>query len=104
VSLRIVKHRKAKRDALRIFVHIGEQNFDAARRFLAALDAEFHRIADMPGMGAKREFASAGLEGIRSLPVQGFTNYLIFYRYDETFLKILRVIHGARDIEQALLE
>jgi hypothetical protein len=32
VKLRLVKHRKAKRDALQIFVAIGENNFDAAER------------------------------------------------------------------------
>ena len=104
MNLRIVKHRKAKRDALRIFVHIGEQNFEAAQRFLSALAGDFRRLAGMPGLGAARELTSANLKGVRSLPVTGFTNYLIFYRYDSKSLMVLRVIHGARDIEQALLE
>jgi plasmid stabilization system protein ParE len=31
-------------------------------------------------------------------------DYLIFYRYDDPDVQILRVIHGARDIERALEE
>lgn len=103
MSLRIVKHRKVKRDALQIFAYIGEDNFDAARRFLQALDADFKRLSDMPGMGAHREFNHPGLAGIRSWPVSRFTSYLIFYRATETELQVLRVIHGARDLEQQLL-
>ena len=104
MSLRIVKHRKAKRDALRIFVYIGENNMDAAERFLRALNDDIHKLSDMPGMGAKREFRGRKLTGLRSLPVSGFENYLIFYRSDKNTLQIHRIIHGARDLERALKE
>jgi toxin ParE1/3/4 len=104
VKLRIVKHRRFKRDALQIFVYIGEQNFDAAERFLRALNEDIHRLAEMPGMGPEREFQDPGLRGTRSLPVSGFTNYLLFYSFDSQELRILRVIHGARDLERALSE
>lgn len=101
---RVTKHRKAKRDVLRAFVYIGQDNLDAAERFLAAFDGDVRRLAEMPGIGAKREFTNPALEGLRSLPITGFTNYLIFYRYDDRYLRVLRVIHGARDIERALEE
>jgi toxin ParE1/3/4 len=104
VSLRILKHRKFKRDALEVFVYIGEDNLDAAERFLTALNEDIRKLADMPGMGAKREFVDPHLSNIRSLPVTGFRNYLLFYRFDETQLQVLRVIHGARDIERTLSE
>ena len=102
MSLRVVKHRKAKRDALRIFVYIGEQNMDAAERFLRALNDDIKKLSDMPGMGARREFTSRQLANLRSWPISGFENYLIFYRFDKETLQILRVIHGARDLERAL--
>lgn len=103
MKLRIVKHRKAARDVLQIFLHIGEDNLDAARRFLHALDDDFHKLAEMPRMGARREFRHPKLLGLRSWPISGFRNYLIFYRVTKDELQVLRVIHGARDLEPALL-
>jgi toxin ParE1/3/4 len=104
VKRRVQKHRKAKRDVLRVFVDIGQHNLDAAERFLISFNSDVRRLADMPGIGAKREFADPKLAHLRSLPVTGFTNYLVFYRYDDRDVQILRVIHGARDLERALGE
>lgn len=103
MKLRIVRHREAMRDAVRIFSYIGENNLDAAERFLRAMDADFHKLAEMPGMGAMREFDHPKLKDLRSWPITGFRNYLIFYRANRSELQILRILHGARDIETALL-
>lgn len=35
---------------------------------------------------------------MRMLPVNGFTNYLIFYRIDAEAVRILYVVHGARHL------
>ena len=104
MKLRIVRHRKFKRDALQIFVYLGERNMGAAERFLQALDADLKRLAEMPGMGPTREFQDERLAGIRSWPVSGFRDYLIFYRPVSDQFQALRVIHGARDLERALEE
>jgi toxin ParE1/3/4 len=104
LSLTLVKHRKLKRDALLIFTRFGEDNITAAKNFLRALDQDMKKLVDFPGLGAMREFDHPKLQGLRSLPISGFTNYLIFYRATETEVQALRVIHGARDLEQALLE
>jgi toxin ParE1/3/4 len=104
VSLNIVKHRKAKLDLLEAYVYIGTDSLDAAERFLRAVNDDVKKLADMPGMGAPREFRSRKLRGIRSWPVTGFLNWLVFYRIVESDLQLLRVIHGARDIERTLRE
>ena len=52
----------------------------------------------MPGMGRLREFDRPDLADIRSWPVGGFEDYLIFYRPVPTGIDVLRVVHGARDI------
>jgi toxin ParE1/3/4 len=101
VKLTLVRHRKFKRDALQIYVYIGEENLDAAERFLQSLDADLRNLADMPGMGSARSFSDKKLTGIRSWPVSGFRNYLLFYRVSSDRLEALRVIHGSRDIERA---
>ena len=102
MKLRTVKHRLAKRDALQIFVYTGEHSLDAAERFLNALNDDIAKLVDMPGVGSLREFANPKLADIRSWPITGFRNYLIFYRTTRSELQVLRILHGARDIERAL--
>jgi toxin ParE1/3/4 len=57
----------------------------------------------MPGMGALREFSDPRLLGVRRWSVSGYRNFLIFYRTRADTLQFLRLIHGAQDIETALL-
>ena len=102
MKLGLVKHRKFKRDALQIFVYIGERNMEAAERFLQALDSDLKKLAEMPGMGPIRDFGDVGLAEVRSWPVSGFRDYLIFYRPTAEHLEALRVLHGARDLERAM--
>jgi len=39
---------------------------------------------------------------LRRRPVRGFENFLIFYRESGGRVEIIRVLHGARDIESLL--
>ncbi len=104
MKLRIVKHRKASRDVARVFVYLGEQNFDAAERFLIAVDSDLKKLAEMPGMGARREFKSPRVVDIRYWLVSDFKNYIIFYRVKNDTLEFLRLIHAARGLEKAWRE
>lgn len=40
------------------------------------------------------------LEGVRRTMISGFPKHLLFYRFDEEEVFILRVVHGARDLER----
>ena len=71
----------------------------AADRFLEACEADLQRLAGMPGMGRLREFRNPKAADIRSWPLSGFPNHLIFYRPIEDGIEVLRVLHGARDID-----
>lgn len=95
-------HRRpeARLDLLQQFVFIGEQNLDAARRFLTAAQDACRKLARMPGMGAKREFENPALAGLRFWPIQGFENFLIFYLPTPTGIDVIRVIHGAQDLDR----
>jgi toxin ParE1/3/4 len=46
----------------------------------------------------------ARLERRQILANQGFSNYLIFYKRTKDGVEVLRVLHGARDIEAAFDE
>jgi toxin ParE1/3/4 len=53
----------------------------------------------MPGMGQGRKFKHSELSGLRSFRVEGFRNYLIFYRPAGEGVEIIRVLHGAHDLD-----
>jgi toxin ParE1/3/4 len=95
---RIVVHDEARFDVIDIAYYIAEDSLDAADRFVEAVDAAYRRLADLPGIGATREYSNAKLKGMRMWPVPGFPMHLIFYRAADAELRIIRVLHGARDI------
>ena len=98
-----VRH-DAELDALGYFQYINKSNPDAALRFLQAIDGTIEKLALHPLKGRLRKFRGRDLKNIRSWRVDGFENYLIFYRLSGIRLEILRVKHGAMDFPQALLE
>lgn len=79
---------------------IAEDNLNAATRFLEAAEAAFDLLASMPSMGRAVPFRGRTAQDIRMWRVQGFERYLIFYRAIEQGIEIVRVLHGARDIER----
>jgi toxin ParE1/3/4 len=95
---------EAKRDLVEHFVYIGLDNIDAARRYRVAVEDALLKLEAMPGMGRRRESLHPQLRGLRSWVVKGFENYIIFYREVEGGIEVLRVLHGARDIDRALAE
>lgn len=60
------------------------------------------RLAAMPGMGGRYESDNLELAGVRVFPVSRIRNYLIFYRPTPQGIEVLRVLHGARDIDRVL--
>jgi toxin ParE1/3/4 len=77
--------------------YIQRESPNAAIRFLAAANATFQRLAAMPELGQRQEFGRKELLGLRVWQVQGFENFLIFYRPVERGIEVLRVLHAARD-------
>jgi toxin ParE1/3/4 len=74
-------------------------NMDAARRFLMAVRSDCEKLAEHPGMGALRGYRRRDLRQVRSWPVGGFMNYLIFYRPIAGGIQVVRVLHGARGVD-----
>lgn len=72
------------------------------RRWDNAVTAALIRIEKNPSSGAKCRFRADELQGIRRMPIAGFPRHLIFYRAEEEEIRILRVVHGARDLESLL--
>lgn len=91
------------RDLIELATYIAESNLDASDRFLASAEETFKQLDQMPQMGRLCQFSHPSLDGIRQRAVKGFRRYIIFYRATDLGIEIIRVIHGARDIE-AILE
>jgi toxin ParE1/3/4 len=65
---------------------------------LDAFDATVALLASSPGIGSLCQFDKPLLEGIRVWPISGFKNYLVFYRALTDEIEVIRVLHGARDL------
>lgn len=70
-----------------------------ARRWERAVKSVVTFAIRRPGAGSRCTFKSAELHDVRRLPITGFPKHLLFYRYDEDVVSVLRVVHGARDLE-----
>ena len=70
-----------------------------AARFEDAVQEAFAWILENPTSGAPREYVSLRLSDLRMWPVRGFEKHLVFYRQNEDSVEVVRVLHGARDIE-----
>jgi toxin ParE1/3/4 len=70
-----------------------------ARRWENAITSTVLGIAQTPRAGAPCKFAAEELRDVRRVPVAGFPRHLVFYQFRRNEIFVLRVIHGARDLE-----
>jgi toxin ParE1/3/4 len=70
-----------------------------ARRWESAVSNTLYRISRSPFTGALCGFKAETLRTVRRALIRGFPKHLVFYQYQEKELMVLRVVHGARDLE-----
>jgi toxin ParE1/3/4 len=90
---------KARHDLAYIAAWIKADNPGAAMAFRTAAEKELELLRAHPFLGRRRNFRTPGL---RSWRIGGFKNYLIFYRLTELGLEVVRVLHGAQDLQRIL--
>jgi toxin ParE1/3/4 len=93
---------EARRDIDGIFVRIAADNFDAAIRVDDAIIASFHLLAENPSAGARCEFPQADVADLRFWPVKRYPDYLVIYRPLADGIDVVRVIHGAMDMDRVI--
>ena len=86
--------RQAQEDIDEILVYIAADDLDAALLFNDRLTNVFEMLADNTQIGRERPELK---QDLRSFP-QG--SYLIFYNKWAGQIAIVRVIHGARDLDE----
>ncbi|HWE93329.1 MAG TPA: type II toxin-antitoxin system RelE/ParE family toxin [Tepidisphaeraceae bacterium] len=83
--------------------YIAARNLEAGRRFYDAIQSDLEKLAAMPGMGAARIVKNPALQGLRSWPLSGYRNYLIFYLpLIDGGIEVIHVLHGARNLGPTL--
>lgn len=101
MSRAVKKTSPARTDLREAAFYLDEQALGLGDRFLAAAEMAFERLAETPGLGGFRKFDNRRLAGLRSWRIGGFENWLVFYRVTDEAVEIVRVLHGARDLEAA---
>lgn len=80
-----------------------EAGVGVADRFLRSAESRFRRLADMPGIGTRYDLDNPLVGELRFLPLTArFRQYIVLYRPVAAGIEIVRVLHGARDIQTIL--
>jgi len=95
---------RANRDLDEHYLYIRRDSPEAAVRLLRAADSTFRQLARTPYLGAEFPVQRPDLAGLRIWQVEGFRNYVIYYRPIEGGIEVVRVLHAARDVPAALDE
>ena len=74
--------------------HIAQDSPVNAQRFISDLIGQIYRVAELHLDGVSREWIRPGL---RAFP---YRKRCIYFRVQEETLYVLRVLHGAQDIER----
>ena len=94
---------KASQDLDDIYNFIAQSNPDTALKFFDAARQTFSQLAKNPGIGTIYEVSKPELQGLRKWRVRKFDKYIIFYRYFEDIVEVIRIIYARRDLS-AILE
>jgi toxin ParE1/3/4 len=77
----------------------GTHSESVATRWEKAVTSALLRIAGSPRSGVPCRFKADELRGVRRSAVAGFPKHLVFYQVCDDKIIVLRIVHGARDLE-----
>lgn len=87
--------RSAESDLLEAWLHFAEENPVAADGLLDAIDREAARLARQPLLGRQRSEIAGGLRSWASPHP-----FVIFYLVEGVDVRIIRILHHARDVQR----
>jgi toxin ParE1/3/4 len=73
-----------------------------AKRFLESVERTVNKILLMPNAGALKRLSNAALAVLRAWPVEEFEDVRIYYLVAENEVRVIRVLHGKRDVQRIL--
>lgn len=90
--MRILRTKRARQDLIDIWRHVAEDDPDAADNLLDSIDEKCRLLTMHPNLGPGRSDIREGLRYIRT------GRYLVLYQVDGQVIRIVRVLHGRRDL------
>ena len=93
---KIIRTYPARDDVRQIWLYIAKDNVTAADRLVDKFDETLHILARNPWIG---QSAHQYREGLRQFTVG---NYVLFYEPIKAGIRLIRVLHGARKLEDLL--
>src|SRR5271157_1484550 len=75
---------------------------EVAVRFRDSVRRTVQALREHPLVGARYGSSNPQLRNLRSWPVAGFEAIRIYYLLDEDTLRIIRILHGKRDVKHIL--
>lgn len=91
--LPVIRTPRAALDVIEILERMERRSSSAARRLEQSLRQRFELLGKVPGMGRSRDDLHPGMKSVV------VDRYVIFFRVTDVAVEILRVLHGARDLE-----
>jgi toxin ParE1/3/4 len=90
-TLRITE--TAEQDLVDIWCFIAQDNRIAASDLVPQIEKRFDVLLSQPEIGPRRDHLAEGLR------VRFHRDYALYYRFTDTEVIIVRVVHGARDAQ-----
>lgn len=97
---RLEQHPLVREDLIDIHQHIASDNFEAADRVIEAIRSLFRRLKYHPLCGTG--YPHPDVQDLRKALVPEFRNYIVFYRHLPGVVRVLHVLHAARDLPRVM--
>jgi len=104
MTRKLIVRPRAEIDRASHFLYLSERNPQAALRFDEAVSAAFAKIKKEGQPGARLLLPALDHLELRFYRPKGFKNYIIVFRLAGDTIYISRILHGAQDIETAVLD
>lgn len=99
---RVVFKARAEKDIDDAFKYLYARSPQVAVGFIEAARRQANAVASLPGLGRVWQHGEPDLPVVRSVRIPGFDAWLMVYTDRRRAIWVLRVIHGARDLDAGL--
>jgi plasmid stabilization system protein ParE len=87
----------ARFDLIAMTEYLVSRDIRVAVKFRRAVKVSLDRLRKSPDLGELWPTADDRLQGLRVWPIRGFQNHLIFHRFINGEVVVLRVFHASQD-------
>ena len=83
--------------------YIARDNIEAAIRLYNRAEETFENLSQTPFIGAKHKSQYHPSKDIRFCSIKNFARYIVFYEVLIDKVRVIRILHSARDIDALLI-